>query len=64
MHAPLYFYGGIDGLIRLGVLRDFAVSRRIPTVYLIAIPLLLVGQTAAARIFRTEHFSGCASLTD
>lgn len=51
MHAPLYFYGGIDGLILLGVLRDLAVSRRIHTVYLIAIPLLVAGQTAVAQVF-------------
>lgn len=51
MHAPLYFYGGIDGLILLGVLRDLAVSRRIDTVYMIVIPLLIAGQTAAAQIF-------------
>ncbi len=51
MHAPLYFYGGIDGLILLGVLRDLAVSRRVHNLYLIAIPLLVAGQTAAARIF-------------
>ena len=51
MHAPLYFYGGIDGLILLGVLRDLAISRRIHTVYLIAIPLLLAAQTTAAQIF-------------
>lgn len=51
MHAPLYFYGGIDGLILLGVLRDLAVSRRIHTVYLIVIPLLVAGQTAAAHVF-------------
>ena len=51
MHAPLYFYGGIDGLILLGVLRDVAVSRRIHTVYLVSIPLLVAGQTAAGQIF-------------
>ena len=51
MHAPLYFYSGIDGLILLGVLRDLAVSRCIHTVYLIAFPLLVVAQTAAAQIF-------------
>ncbi len=51
MHAPLYFYGGIDGLIFLGVIRDLAVSRRIHTVYLIAIPLLVAAQTTAAHIF-------------
>jgi hypothetical protein len=51
MHAPLYFYSGIDGLILLGVLRDLAVSRRIHCLYLIAIPLLGAAQTAAAQIF-------------
>ena len=51
MHAPLYFYGGIDGLIFLGALRDLAVSRRIHTVYLIGIPLLVAVQTAAAHVF-------------
>jgi hypothetical protein len=51
MHSPLYFYGGVDGLILLGALRDLAVSRRIHTVYLIAIPLLVAGQTAAAQVF-------------
>jgi hypothetical protein len=51
MHAPLYFYGAIDGLILLGTLRDLAVSRRIHTVYLIAVPLLVAGQTAASQMF-------------
>jgi len=51
MHTPLYFYGGIDGLILLGVLRDLAVSRRIHTVHLIAIPLLVAAQTAVAQVF-------------
>jgi hypothetical protein len=51
MHSPLSFYGGVDGLILLGALRDLAVSRRIHTVYLIAIPLLVAAQTAAAQVF-------------
>jgi hypothetical protein len=51
MHSPLYFYGGIDGLILLGALRDLVVSRRIHTVYLIALPLLLAAQVVAAQIF-------------
>ena len=51
MHAPLSFYGGIDGLILLGPLRDLAVSRRIHAVYLIAIPLLVAGQTAVSESF-------------
>lgn len=51
MHAPLYFYGGVDGLILLGALRDLAVSRRIHTVYMIAVPLLVAGQTAVSQMF-------------
>ena len=51
MHTALAFYGGVDGLILLGALRDLAVSRRIHTVYLIAIPLLVVGQTAVSQMF-------------
>jgi hypothetical protein len=51
MHSPLYFYGGVDGLILLGAIRDLAVSRRIHYVYLIAAPLLMAGQAAASQIF-------------
>jgi hypothetical protein len=51
MHGALYFYGGVDGLILLGVLRDLAVNRRIHAVYLIAIPALVVAQTAISQIF-------------
>jgi hypothetical protein len=51
MHAPLSFYGGVDGLILLGALRDLAVSRRIHAVYISAIPLLVAGQTTASEIF-------------
>ncbi len=51
MHSPLHFYGGIDGLILLGASRDLLVSRRIHTIYLIAIPLLVAAQTAVAQIF-------------
>lgn len=51
MHSPLSFYGGVDGLILLGALRDLAVTRRIHTIYLSAIPLLVAWQTAAAHVF-------------
>lgn len=51
MHAPISFYGGIDGLILLGVLRDLAVNRRIHAIYRVAIPLLVAGQVAASEIF-------------
>lgn len=56
MHAPLSFYGGVDGLMLLGPLRDLAVRRRIHAVYLIAIPLLFAGQTAVSQIF--HHKAG------
>jgi len=51
MHSPLSFYGGVDGLILLGALRDLVVSRRIHTVYVIAIPLLVAWQTAVSHVF-------------
>jgi len=51
MHSPLAFYSGNDALILLGALRDFAVSRRIHTVYLVAIPLLVAAQVCAGEIF-------------
>lgn len=51
MHAPISFYGGIDGLILLGVFRDLAVNRWIHTVYRIAIPALVAGQVAVSEIF-------------
>jgi hypothetical protein len=51
MHAPIFFYGGIDGLILLGVLRDLAVNRGIHAVYRIAIPALVAGQVAVSEIF-------------
>lgn len=51
MHAPILFYGGIDGLILLGVFRDLAVNRQIHAVYRIAMPVLVVGQVAVSEIF-------------
>ena len=51
MHTPLAFYGGIDGLILLGVLRDLVVSRRVHTVYLVSFPLLVGLQFFAAEVF-------------
>ena len=51
MHAPILFYGGIDGLMLFGVLRDLAVNRRIHVVYLVAIPLLIAGQVAVSEAF-------------
>jgi hypothetical protein len=43
---PAYFYTGVDALILLGVLRDLAVNRRVHKVYLYALPILLVCQSA------------------
>ena len=51
MHAPLSFYGGVDGLILLGALCDLTVNRRIHAVYRISIPLLVAGQIAVTQIF-------------
>jgi|SRR5581483_6067245 len=45
------FYGGIDGLLLLGVLRDLAVSPRIHQVYMIALPFLVAEQTAVSEVF-------------
>jgi Na+-transporting NADH:ubiquinone oxidoreductase subunit NqrE len=38
------FYGGVDALILLGVVRDLIVNRRIHKVYLIALPVLIACQ--------------------
>jgi hypothetical protein len=40
-----YFYAGVDLLILLGVMRDLVVNRRVHPVYLVALPLLIAGQT-------------------
>ena len=50
-HSALGFYGGIDGLIVLGVLRDLWVNRHVHNVYLISLPSLIVIQVIAAEIF-------------
>jgi hypothetical protein len=51
MHGALQFYGGIDGLILLGVARDLWVSRRVHSVYLVSLPLLMIAQAFAAYVF-------------
>jgi hypothetical protein len=51
LHTPVGFYGGIDALILLGVLRDLTVTRRIHSVYLIGIPIVMAGQAAVSEIF-------------
>jgi hypothetical protein len=42
---PTFFYAGVDVLVALGALRDWIVERRIHPVYLVALPLLMLGQT-------------------
>jgi hypothetical protein len=42
---PALFYAGVDALILLGVTRDLVVDRRVHPVYLVALPVLIVGQT-------------------
>jgi hypothetical protein len=40
-----YFYGGVDSLIFLGVMRDWIVNRRVHVVYKYALPAFIVAQT-------------------
>jgi hypothetical protein len=49
-----WFYAGVDSLILLGVLRDLLVMKRIHRVYLYALPLLVLGQTAIIHVFVTS----------
>jgi hypothetical protein len=48
--AGYLFYAGVDLLILLGVARDLIVDRRIHRVYLVVLPLFIVGQTIATYI--------------
>ena len=48
-----YFYGGVDSLILLGVMRDLIVNRRVHPVYLYVLPVFVVGQ--AAVIYTSDH---------
>jgi hypothetical protein len=41
-----YFYSGVDVLIVLGAIRDLIVNGRVHRVYVYALPLFIVGQTA------------------
>jgi hypothetical protein len=43
-HAWPWFYVGVDFLILLGVFRDLIVSRRVHSVYLSALPALILAQ--------------------
>jgi hypothetical protein len=44
------FYAGVDLLILLGVARDLIVNRSVHRVYLIVLPLFILGQTIATYI--------------
>jgi hypothetical protein len=43
-----FFYGGVDLLIVLGVVRDVIVNRTVHRVYFYALPAFIVGQTIVA----------------
>ncbi len=45
--ADNWFYAGVDGLVLLGAARDLVATRRVHPIYLYALPLLILGQTAA-----------------
>ena len=47
----LKWYAGVDALLLLGVCRDFVVNRRVHSVYLYGVPLLVFGQTIAMTMF-------------
>jgi len=48
------FYPCLDLLMLLGVARDLLVDRRVHKVYVYALPLLIVGQTAAVYMWRHD----------
>lgn len=58
VRLPLSFLSqgpwGADLLIMMGVARDLIVNRKIHRVYLISLPLLIVGQIAIPKIIVTE----------
>jgi hypothetical protein len=45
-----WFYGGVDGLIAIAVLRDLVVDRRVHPAYAIGLPLLVAGQGLLAAV--------------
>jgi hypothetical protein len=48
-----YFYGGVDLLILLGVVRDLIVNRRVHPVYLYVLPVFVVCQSVV--IYTADH---------
>lgn len=65
MHSVLlpgfWFYAGVDFLIVLGMARDLLVTRRVHRVYLITLPVLVVGQIVIAQITHTAWWTRVAS---
>lgn len=49
-----WFYSGVDFLIFLGVVRDLVVNRRVHRVYLLALPMFIIGQVIVAKITFTQ----------
>jgi hypothetical protein len=45
------WYGGVDLLVLLGVMRDLVVNRRIHPVYIYGLPLFMAGQVVAMTVF-------------
>jgi len=50
---PNFFYAGVDLLIILGACRDWIVAKKVHSVYLYALPILVIGQTAV--IYTINH---------
>jgi hypothetical protein len=48
-----YFYGGVDLLILLGVVRDLIVNWRVHPVYLYVLPVFIVCQSAV--VYTADH---------
>jgi hypothetical protein len=51
-----YFYGGVDLLILLGVVRDLIVNRRVHPVYLYVLPVFIVCQSVV--VYTADHSLG------
>ncbi len=48
------FFPALDGLIALGILRDWVVDKRVHPVYLYALPSLIVVQSVAMYALRID----------
>lgn len=49
--TEIRWYGGVDLLLLLGVLRDLVVIRKVHAVYVYGVPPIVLGQAAAMTIF-------------